>query len=158
MTWYINCLAWRQRIISLVCFANNAIHPWPQVMPIFDREMLPGFTPAIFLCRNFVYIEITLVGREPDWIPGPALNSGQLGFRGHMGLKMGLQDGSDWTRKFIHKMNILALEVNDMNDIFNSLAWWRQRIISLACFSNNVIHPLSLMNLGADIRPGNPDS
>ena len=32
-----NFLAWTQRIISLVCFANNAIHPWPQVMPIFDR-------------------------------------------------------------------------------------------------------------------------
>ena len=46
----------RQRIISLVCFANNAIHPWPQVMPIFDREMPPGFTSAICLPRNFVYI------------------------------------------------------------------------------------------------------
>ena len=46
----------RQRIISLVCFANNAIHPWPQVMPIFDREMPPGFTSAICLRRNFVYI------------------------------------------------------------------------------------------------------
>ena len=34
----------------------NAIHPWPQVMPIFDREMPPGFTPAICLRRNFVYI------------------------------------------------------------------------------------------------------
>ena len=38
MTWYFNFLAWRQRIVSLVCFANNAIHPWPQMMPIFDRE------------------------------------------------------------------------------------------------------------------------
>ena len=56
MTWYINFLAWRQRIISLVCFANNAIHPWPQVMPIFDQEMPPRFTPAICLRRNFVYI------------------------------------------------------------------------------------------------------
>ena len=56
MTWYINFLAWTQRIISLVCFANNAIHPWPQVMPIFDREMPPGFTPVICLRRNFVYI------------------------------------------------------------------------------------------------------
>ena len=37
-------------------FANNAIHPWPQVMPIFDREMPPGFTPAICLRRNFFYI------------------------------------------------------------------------------------------------------
>ena len=56
MTWYmyINFLAWRQRILSLVCFANNAIHPWPQVMPIFDREMPPRFTPAICLRRNFV--------------------------------------------------------------------------------------------------------
>ena len=36
--WYFNFLAWRQRIISLVCFANNAIHPWPQMMPIFDQE------------------------------------------------------------------------------------------------------------------------
>ena len=54
--WYISFLAWRQRIISLVCFANNAIHPWPQVMPIFDREMPPGFTPAICLHCNFVYI------------------------------------------------------------------------------------------------------
>ena len=34
----------------------NAIHLWPQVMPIFDREMPPGFTPAICLRRNFVYI------------------------------------------------------------------------------------------------------
>ena len=52
----INFLAWRPRIISLVCFANNAIRPWPQVMPIFDREMPPGFSPAICLHRNFVYI------------------------------------------------------------------------------------------------------
>ena len=52
----INFLAWTQRIISLVCFANNAIHPWSQVMPIFDREMPPGFTPVICLHRNFVYI------------------------------------------------------------------------------------------------------
>ena len=37
-------------------FANNAIHPWPHVMPIFDRETPPGFTPAICLLRNFVYI------------------------------------------------------------------------------------------------------
>ena len=50
---YINFLAWRQRIISSVCFANNAIHPWPQVMPIFNREMPPGFTPAICLRFNF---------------------------------------------------------------------------------------------------------
>ena len=49
-------LAWRQIIISLGCFANNAIHPWLQVMPIFDREMPPGFTPANCLRRNFVYI------------------------------------------------------------------------------------------------------
>ena len=28
MTWYNNFLAWRQRIISLVCFANNAVRPW----------------------------------------------------------------------------------------------------------------------------------
>ena len=57
----INFLAWRQRIISLVWFANNAIHLWPQVMPIFDREMPPGlsgFTPAICLSRNFVYVSI----------------------------------------------------------------------------------------------------
>ena len=56
MTWYINFLAWTQRIISLVCFANNAIHLWPQVMQIFDREMPPRFTPVICLRRNFVYI------------------------------------------------------------------------------------------------------
>ena len=56
MTWYINFLAWRQRIISVVSFANNAIHPWPQVMLIFDWEMPPGFTPAICLCHNYVYI------------------------------------------------------------------------------------------------------
>ena len=48
MRWYINFLAWRQRIISLVCLANNVIHTWPQVMPIFDWEMPPGFTLAIF--------------------------------------------------------------------------------------------------------------
>ena len=62
MTWYINFLAWRQRMISLVCFANSAIHSCPQVMPIFDREMLPGFTPAICLRCNFVYIS-SLVNR-----------------------------------------------------------------------------------------------
>ena len=28
----------------------------PSMMPIFDGEMPPGFTPAICLCRNFVYI------------------------------------------------------------------------------------------------------
>ena len=48
-----NFLAWRQRIISLACFANNVIHPWPQMMPTFDREMPLGFTPAICLCWNF---------------------------------------------------------------------------------------------------------
>ena len=58
MKWYINFLAWKKRIISLACFANNVIQPWIQVMPIFDREMPPGFTPAICLCRNFVYISI----------------------------------------------------------------------------------------------------
>ena len=54
----INFLAWRQRIIRLVWFANKAIHLWPQVMPIFDREMPPGFTPAICFSRNFVYVSI----------------------------------------------------------------------------------------------------
>ena len=61
--WYVNFLAWRQRIISLVCFANNAIHPWPQVMPIF--------TPANCLCRNFVYyLQFGESGRQ---IPCPKL-------------------------------------------------------------------------------------
>ena len=50
---------WKQRIISLVCFANNAIRPWPQVMPIFDREMPPGSTPA------FVYVAILPI--SPFW-------------------------------------------------------------------------------------------
>ena len=45
-------------MISLLCFANNAIHPWPQVMPILEREMPPGFTPDICLRRNFVYVSI----------------------------------------------------------------------------------------------------
>ena len=56
---YINILAWRQIIISLACFANNVIHPWPQEMPIFDQAMPPGFSPqppAICFCHNFVYI------------------------------------------------------------------------------------------------------
>ena len=69
--WYINFVAWRQIIItciSLVCFANNVIHPWPQVMPIFDREMPPRFTPAICLCRNFVFIS-TLENRGADVNP-----------------------------------------------------------------------------------------
>ena len=39
-------------------FCQQCIHPWPQVMPIFDREMPPGFTPAICLHRNFVYASI----------------------------------------------------------------------------------------------------
>ena len=63
MIWYINFMAWRQRIISLVCFANNVIHPWPLVMPIFNREMPPDFTPAICLRHNFVHISI-LENRE----------------------------------------------------------------------------------------------
>ena len=45
-----------QRIISLACFANNVIHPWPQMMLIVDREMPSGFTPSICLLHNFVYI------------------------------------------------------------------------------------------------------
>ena len=49
---------WRQRIISLACFANNVIQTCPQVMLIFNREMPPGFTPAICLHHNFVYIAI----------------------------------------------------------------------------------------------------
>ena len=109
MTLYINFLAWMLRIISLACFANNAIHPWPQMqtprkllsfhlpgewfwpdfanfkhfytqefnrsysfflsanvrgkisqclqmMLMFDQEMPLGFTHAICLCCNFVYI------------------------------------------------------------------------------------------------------
>ena len=52
----INFLAWGQRIISLACFDNNVIHPWPQAKPKFDWEMPPGLTPAICLCPNFVYI------------------------------------------------------------------------------------------------------
>ena len=47
-------LAWRQRIISLVCFANNAIHPLPEAMPKFDRKVPPGFTPDISLSPNLV--------------------------------------------------------------------------------------------------------
>ena len=62
MTWYANFLAWAQRIISLVCFANNAIHPWPQVMPIFDPEMHPGFTPVICLRRNLSISPIWRIG------------------------------------------------------------------------------------------------
>ena len=52
----INFLAWRQRIMSLACFANNVIHPCPQVMSILDREMPPEFTPANCLCHNYVCI------------------------------------------------------------------------------------------------------
>ena len=52
----INFLAWWQRIINLACFANNVIHPWPQMVLIFDREMPPRFTPAICLHCNLVYI------------------------------------------------------------------------------------------------------
>ena len=57
---YIDFLAWKQRIISLVCFANNAIRPWPQVMPIFVQEMPPGSTPAIN-----VYVAILPI--SPFW-------------------------------------------------------------------------------------------
>ena len=39
-------------------FCQLAIHPWPQVMPIFDRKMPPGFTPALCLHRNFVCMSI----------------------------------------------------------------------------------------------------
>ena len=53
----INFLAWMHKINhKFVRIANYVIHPWPQVKLIFDREMPPGFTPAICLRRNFVYI------------------------------------------------------------------------------------------------------
>ena len=82
MALYINFWAWRQIIISLLCFANNVIHPWPQVMPIFDQEMPPRFTPAIFLRHNFVYISTMENRGDKSEFPGMivcfhvALNSG----------------------------------------------------------------------------------
>ena len=45
-----------QRIINLAYFANNAIHPRPQVMPKFGREMPQGFSPAISLHCNLFCI------------------------------------------------------------------------------------------------------
>ena len=51
-------LAWRQRIISLVCLANNANHLWPQVMPIFDRCLPDSHLP-------FVYVVILSI--SPIW-------------------------------------------------------------------------------------------
>ena len=60
--WHDISISWHGGKESLVCFANNAIHPWPQVMPIFDRKMPPGFTPDIFLRHNFVYISNWIIG------------------------------------------------------------------------------------------------
>ena len=51
---YINFLAWRQRIVSLACFASNVVHPWTQVMRIFNQEMPPGSASSICSRRNFV--------------------------------------------------------------------------------------------------------
>ena len=47
--------AWRQRIISLVCFCQQC-HPSMASGDADIREMPPGSTPAICLCRNFVCI------------------------------------------------------------------------------------------------------
>ena len=58
MTWYINFLAWMSSMISLASFAHSVIHPGPQMMLIFHREMPPAFTPANCLRRNFVCIFI----------------------------------------------------------------------------------------------------
>ena len=44
----------------------------------------------------------------------------QLGFWGHAGLKMGLQDGGDLTWKFTHKMTILAYSWHNHDDISTS--------------------------------------
>ena len=43
---------------GMFCQQCHRIHPWPQVMLIFDQERPPGFTPAICLRCNFVYISI----------------------------------------------------------------------------------------------------
>ena len=61
---YINFLAWIQRIISLACFANNVIHPWNQMILIFDREMPAGFTHVI------CYTSITILSISPLWSTG----------------------------------------------------------------------------------------
>ena len=42
-----------QIINHMACFAKNFIHPWPLMMPIFDREMPPRFTPAIMFTLQF---------------------------------------------------------------------------------------------------------
>ena len=64
MTLYINFLAWIQRIISLACFANNVIHPWNQMILIFDQEMPAGFTHVI------CYTSITILSISPLWSTG----------------------------------------------------------------------------------------
>ena len=50
---------------GMFCQQCHRIHPWPQVMLIFDQERPPGFTPAICLRCNFVYISI-LENRETN--------------------------------------------------------------------------------------------
>ena len=59
MTWYINFLAWKQRIISLVSFANNAIHPGGGggggggVLPMWwVIHMCRGFDPLFSLWQD----------------------------------------------------------------------------------------------------------
>ena len=37
----------------MACFAKIFIHPWPLMVPIFDREMPPGFTPTILFTLQF---------------------------------------------------------------------------------------------------------
>ena len=138
MTWYINSLAWRQRIISLVCFANNAIHPWPQWYRYSTEKCLPD--------SHLTFIYIVILSISPIWRigetnpstktfkilfsivmptfgkscrrpwpgPGPtrlrtrARNRDRLENRSHVVPKTEFQDGGGRTRIFTHKITILA--------------------------------------------------
>ena len=73
MTWYVIFFGLEAKNYNLgICFANNVIHLWPQVMPLFDQGMPPGFTPAIFLCHNFVYISTLENQGDKSWVVGHA--------------------------------------------------------------------------------------
>ena len=48
------------------CDANNVIHLCAQMMSIFSWEIPSGFTPAICLCHNFVYISPLWRTRETN--------------------------------------------------------------------------------------------
>ena len=58
--WHIIILAWRQRIISLVCFASsNVIHSWPGWCRYLTEKCLPD--------SHLPFVYVVILSISPTW-------------------------------------------------------------------------------------------